>query len=103
MVSRRHFWKSLFAQVGYNYVHTQVLYGCSVVYVSTFFALTDFISFEEPNLDLFGGEGVQPIYVPVTELCKPITSIVLGGPICIDIINITLLKAIVAIVNFVIY
>ena len=82
-----------------------------VLYV-IFFAFTDFISFEEPNLDLcwkanlarlvLDAFWVQPIYVPVTELCKPITSIVLGGPICIDIINITLLKAIVAIVNFVI-
>ena len=53
-------------------LHTQVLCGCSVVYVySTFFALTDFISFEDPNLDLFGGgRGVQPIYLPGTELCK---------------------------------
>ena len=84
------------------------------VYVySMVFAFTDFISFEEPKLDLcwkanlarlvLDAFWVQPIYVPVTELCKPITSIVLGGPICIDIINITLLKAIVAIVNFVIY
>ena len=84
------------------------------VYVySMVFAFTDFISFEEPNLDLcwkanlarlvLDAFWVQPIYVPVTELCKPITSLALGGPICIDIINITLLKAIVAIVNFVIY
>ena len=84
-----------------------------VLYV-IFFAFTDFISFEEPKLDLcwkanlarlvLDAFWVQPIYVPVTELCKPIISLVLGGPICIDIINIlTLLKAIVAIVNFVIH
>ena len=56
-------------------LHTQVLCGCSVVYVySTFFALTDFISFEEPNLDLCWKANlafwVQPIYLPGTELCK---------------------------------
>ena len=51
-------------------LHTQVLCGCSVVYVySTFFALTDFISFEDPNLDLlFFLEGVQPIYLPGTGI-----------------------------------
>ena len=85
------------------------------VYVySTFFAFTDFISFEEPNLDLcwkanlarlfLDAFWVQPIYVPEPELCKPITSLSsTRWPICIDIINITLLKAIVAIVNFVIH
>ena len=59
-------------------------------FIVIFFAFTDFISFEEPNLDLcwkanlarlfLDAFSIQPIYVPETELCKPITSLVLGGP-----------------------